>query len=91
MSDFDRSHRPCTEVENTVKSYMSDIYMPAMPLLGPMLAVSKSWLEAWNRRRQILRLLDYNDHMLHDMGHTRQDLLRAARLWPKGEARQVVL
>jgi len=40
----------------------------------------KARLVAWQRRRRIARLLDYDDHLLEDMGHRRSDLLEALAL-----------
>ncbi|MFN3880446.1 MAG: hypothetical protein ACK4L8_03345 [Nitrincola lacisaponensis] len=71
------------------KPALPDFYMPAMPPLGLINAI-EVWFKAWNRRRKLLRLLDYDDHMLEDMGYTRDDLLWAARQPLKVDARLVL-
>lgn len=38
------------------------------------------WLATWQQRRRLARLLDYDDHLLADMGHRRSDLLDALAL-----------
>lgn len=40
----------------------------------------RTFVVAWQRRRRIARLLDYDDHLLEDMGHRRSDLLEALAL-----------
>lgn len=60
-----------------------DFFMPAMPPLGLIHALERRWW-AYRRRRQFRRrflpLLAYDDHILEDMGHRRDDILRASRL-----------
>lgn len=38
------------------------------------------WLRAWQRRRHFLRLLDLDDHLLDDVGYSRDEVCWAARL-----------
>ncbi|WP_417585533.1 hypothetical protein [Nitrincola sp.] len=73
----------------TNRSALPDFYMPAMPPLKLINAI-ENWFKAWSRRRKLLRLLDYDDHMLEDMGYTRRDLLWAARQPLKVDARHVL-
>lgn len=65
------------------------LYMPAMPPLGLI-----RWLyrrvDAWRFRRKLIRLLDYDDHMLEDMGHTRAELMMAIRLPLGANARKAL-
>jgi uncharacterized protein YjiS (DUF1127 family) len=37
-------------------------------------------IKAWNRRRQIATLVDFDDHMLSDIGLTRRDVREALDL-----------
>lgn len=67
-----------------------DVYMPAMWPLGLSRAVA-NWIRAWRRRRAFLRLLKLDDRMLRDLGYTREDVLRAARLPWRENAAQAVL
>ncbi|WP_409523900.1 hypothetical protein [Nitrincola sp. MINF-07-Sa-05] len=71
------------------KPVFPDIYMPAMPPLG-LIAALENWFRAWSRRHRLLRLLEYDDHMLEDMGYTRQDLLWAAEQPLRVDARLVL-
>ena len=71
------------------KSALPDFYMPAMPPLGLINAI-ENWFKAWGRRRRLLRLLDYDDHMLEDIGYTRDDLLWAAQQPLKVDARLIL-
>ncbi|PTY36070.1 hypothetical protein BGP77_01760 [Saccharospirillum sp. MSK14-1] len=55
------------------------------------------WLEklqrrlvCWQRRRRMARLLDYDDHLLEDMGHRRSDLLEALALPMDVDARALL-
>ena len=57
-----------------------------------------AWLEklqallvAWQRRRRIARLLDYDDHLLEDMGHRRSDIVEALALPISVDARALLL
>lgn len=56
-----------------------DVYMPAMPPLGLITAI-ENWVRNWRRRRQLVRLLKYDDFLLEDIGHHRADLEKASRL-----------
>lgn len=51
---------------------------------------TQAYLAGWQRRRRIARLLDYDDHLLEDMGHRRSDLLEALTL-PMREDAQALL
>ncbi len=68
---------------------MPHLYMPAMPPLGWIRALRQR-LDAWAYRRKLRRLLDYDDHMLDDMGHTRTELMMAINLPLKENARKVL-
>ncbi len=71
------------------QSALPDFYMPAMPPLW-LINTLENWFKAWSRRRKLLRLLDYDDHILEDMGYTRRDLLWAAQQPLKVDARLVL-
>lgn len=66
------------------------VYMPAMPPLGWIRWIHNR-LGAWRFRKKLQRLLDYDDHMLDDMGHTRGELIMALKLPLKEDARQALL
>jgi uncharacterized protein YjiS (DUF1127 family) len=50
----------------------------------------KNWQQAYSRRLRLLNLLNYDDHMLDDMGYTRQDLYTIAKLPLSTDAHQVL-
>ncbi len=50
--------------------------------------VLKNWHEAYSRRQRLLYLLNYDDHILDDMGYTRQDLHSIAKLPLSTDAHQ---
>ncbi|MGC3874780.1 hypothetical protein ACPF7Z_16075 [Halomonas sp. GXIMD04776] len=62
---------------------MREFYMPAMPPMG-LINAMENWVRALLRRRhfrqRFLHLLDYDDHILEDMGHNREDIEWASRL-----------
>ncbi len=69
---------------------MPHIYMPAMPPLG-LIRWLRQRLDAWAFRRKLKHLLDYDDHMLEDMGHTRIELMMTIELPLKTDARKALL
>ncbi len=54
-------------------------YLPAMPPLRLLESVHRLY-NAWNYRRRLASLLNYDDHILEDMGYTRAELQMAIRL-----------
>lgn len=50
----------------------------------------KHWYKAYSRRQGLLNLLNYDDHMLDDMGYTRYDLLTIAKLPLSADAHRVL-
>ncbi|MBW6390705.1 hypothetical protein [Billgrantia antri] len=71
-----------------------DFYMPAMPPLGLIHALETKWWEYRRRqqfRQRFLHLLAYDDHMLEDMGHCREDILWALRLPLKDDATEALM
>ncbi|GGY04815.1 hypothetical protein GCM10007160_35600 [Litchfieldella qijiaojingensis] len=73
---------------------MPDFYMPAMPPLGLITAVEngiRTLVRRWRFRRRFLSLLDYDDHILEDMGHDREEILWASRLPLRVDATQAIL
>ncbi|GGX38718.1 hypothetical protein [Saccharospirillum salsuginis] len=67
-----------------------ELNMPVMPPLG-WIRWLRQRLDAWAFQRKIKRLLDYDDHMLEDMGHTRAELMMAIELPLKADARKALL
>jgi hypothetical protein len=65
-------------------------YMPAMSPLWWIRWLHQR-LDAWAFRRKLKHLLDYDDHMLEDMGHTRAELMMAIGLPLKADARKALL
>lgn len=62
-----------------------EFYMPAMPPIWLTEAISAR-IANWRRRRNILRLLKYDDRRLEDLGYRRVDLLIEVGLWPRENA-----
>lgn len=79
---------------------LPDVYMPAMPPLALITALehwvwrrvvrTRLWMRAWARRRRLQRLQDYDDHLLEDMGYTRQELAWALSLPMRVNARRAL-
>lgn len=69
---------------------MPHFYVPAMPPLG-WIRWLRQRLDAWAYRRKLKHLLDYDDHMLEDMGHTRAELVMAIELPLKADVREALL
>ena len=68
---------------------MPHFYLPAMPPLGWIRWLQQRW-EARAYRRKLRRLLDYDDHMLDDMGHSRAELTMAIKLPLQADARKAL-
>lgn len=49
-------------------------------ILHTVLRSAQQTLEAWKRRKQIATLVDFDDHMLADIGLTRRDVREALDL-----------
>ena len=80
---------PQTSCDKNGHYPIPEYFMPAMPPLG-LLSAIKDWLNAWRRRRALIGLLKYDDHMLDDMGYTRAELLMVSRLPIKENAYEVL-
>lgn len=68
-------------------------YMPAMPPMGLIRAVDMRWWRYRRRRlfrRHILPLLAYDEQVLQDIGHCREDILWANQLPLKVDAIQAL-
>ncbi|MDQ7728870.1 hypothetical protein [Halomonas sp. SpR8] len=68
-------------------------YMPAMPSMRLIRALDMGWWRYRRRRlyrRHIVPLLDYDDHVLRDIGHCRDDILWASQLPLKVDAIQAL-
>ncbi|MBT2772626.1 hypothetical protein J7J47_10325 [Halomonas sp. ISL-60] len=68
-------------------------YMPAMPSMRLIRALDMGWWHyrrRWLFRRHIVPLLDYDDHVLCDIGHCREDILWASQLPLKVDAIQAL-
>lgn len=91
MPDLDRCRCNRHEVKRSPKP---DLFMPAMPPLG-LIDALENWVRAWVRRRQFrqrfLYLLDYDDHILEDMGHCREEIEWALGLPLREDAGQALL
>ncbi|HET8790496.1 MAG TPA: hypothetical protein VFM75_04755, partial [Modicisalibacter sp.] len=74
MCDLNHDCRKKPDAKRSVSSPWPDVHMPAMPPLG-LIDALENRARAWVRRRQFRRrfsyLLDYDDHILEDMGHCR--------------------
>lgn len=68
---------------------MPHFYMPAMPPLGWIRWLQQKW-EARAYRRKLKRLLDYDDNLLDDMGHSRAELTMAIKLPLEADARKAL-
>ena len=83
MSNLDHFRCPQCDEKRPTKPPKPDLVMPAMPPLGLINAV-ENWVRSWVRRRQFrqrfLHLLDYDDHILEDMGHCRDEIEWALQL-----------
>jgi hypothetical protein len=68
-------------------------YMPAMPSMRLIRALDMRWWRYRRRRlfrRHIVPLMDYDDQVLQDIGHCREDILWANRLPLKVDAIQAL-
>ncbi|SDM26113.1 hypothetical protein SAMN05661010_03783 [Modicisalibacter muralis] len=83
MCDLNRACRLPRDAKQPTQPPMPDFYMPAMPPLKLINAL-ENWVRSWVRRRQFrqrfLYLLDYDDHILADMGHCREEIEWALQL-----------
>ncbi|WP_104202890.1 hypothetical protein [Billgrantia saliphila] len=93
MSQYEPLHRIEPVERRDAPEPEPDFYMPAMPPLGLIRAIERWWQTYRFRRqfrRRFLHLLAYDDHMLEDMGHCRDDILWASRLPLKEDAEQAL-
>lgn len=77
MSDFDHAH-----CETQLSSPLTMARPSPATHRGPTLRTTfRDWMHAWRRRRQFrrlaVRLLNYDDYQLDDIGYSRQDVLAA--------------
>ncbi|EWH00215.1 hypothetical protein [Halomonas sp. BC04] len=90
MTQYEPLRRPdSTTEQRPTPPPRPDFYMPAMPSLELVHWLETLWWD-YRRRRQFrqrfLPLLAYDDHILEDMGHRRDDILWASRLSLKEDA-----
>lgn len=89
MTQYEPIRRPQPVAEEPAPPAKLDFFMPATPPLGLIYALELWWWR-YRRRRQFrqrfLPLLAYDDHILEDMGHRRDDILWASRLPLKEDA-----
>lgn len=94
MSDHNQTRCPQRDEEKPTQPPWPDFYMPAMPPLG-LINTVENWVRAWVRRRQFrqrfLYLLDFDDHILEDMGHCRDEIEWALHLPLREDAGQALL
>ncbi|MCP1317942.1 hypothetical protein [Vreelandella lionensis] len=70
-----------------------EFYMPAMPSLTLIHRLEMRWWRYRRRqlfRRHVLPLLAYDDNVLRDIGHCREDILWASQLPLQEDAIQVL-
>ncbi|MCG7599321.1 hypothetical protein MHM84_05950 [Halomonas sp. McH1-25] len=83
MSDLEHVRRAIDKLPRPRTPLQPEFFMPAMPPLGLITALENRWY-AWRRRRLVRRyllpLLAYDDRILEDMGHHRDDIEWALRL-----------
>jgi uncharacterized protein YjiS (DUF1127 family) len=95
MSQYEPLHhqpKP-TQAKHSTPPPKPDFYMPAMPPLGLLHAIETRLQRYLSRRRfrqRFLPLLAHDDHILDDMGHSRDDILWASRLPLKEDAGQAL-
>ncbi len=84
MSQYEPLRRPPPIADKRpAQPTRPDFFMPAMPPLGLIHALETRWRDYLRRRQfrqRFLHLLAYDDHMLEDMGHYRDDIQWASRL-----------
>ncbi len=98
MCDLDQARRLPTKTEPPHQPPIPDVFMPAMPPLGLINAL-ETWVRTRVRdmrrrrefRQRFLPLLAYDDHILEDMGHCREEIEWAAHLPLKEDADQALL
>ncbi|QOR37703.1 hypothetical protein HNO52_03615 [Billgrantia diversa] len=94
MSQYEPLRQPRTDAaKRPAQPPRPDFFMPAMPPLGLIHALETKWWEYRRRqqfRQRFLHLLAYDDPMLEDMGHCRDDILWASRLPLKEDAEQAL-
>ncbi|BBB24867.1 hypothetical protein [Amphritea japonica] len=56
----------------------------------PFIQALKDWYAGYCRRQVLVGLLRYDDHILEDMGHTRQELLAISKLPLSADAHEVL-
>lgn len=64
-----------------------DVYMPAMPPLRHIEALSR-WIDTLQRRRALRQLLKINDRLLQDLGLSRERVRQAIDRVPNGVAQE---
>lgn len=93
MSDLEHCRRAYCQKKRPASPPIRDFYMPAMPPLGLInwvKCVAKAWLKRRRFRQRFLPLLTYDDHILKDMGHMREDIEWALRLPLREDAYQAL-
>lgn len=93
LCEVNQPSRPDLSKRDLPRPPMPEFYMPAMPPMGLINAL-ESWVRALLRRRRFRRhflpFLDYDDHILDDMGHNREDVEWALRLPLRKDAFQAL-
>lgn len=56
----------------------------------PFIQALKDWYAGYCRRQVLVGLLRYDDHILEDMGHTRQELIAISKLPLSTDAHKVL-
>lgn len=74
MSHLEKTNRHHPTGHNRPTSPHPELMMPAMPPLELIESMRKR-VVSLRQRRQLRKLLSYDDHTLTDMGHSRAELL----------------
>ncbi len=85
MSGSERYSRTSTSRIPAAERTLVDVYMPASWPLGLSRKVA-DWVRARRRRGGFRRLLKLDDHLLQDLGCSRQEVLRGAGLPEENDA-----
>lgn len=86
MKDLERNYRYRAPEFAPRGNHLPDLMTPAMPPLELVEAMRKR-VTGMRHRRQLRKLLAYDDHTLADIGYSRRDLRHALRLSRRSDIR----
>ena len=78
-----------TKTSTTILQSIEEWVSPRLRSL-PFIQALKNWYAGYCRRQALIDLLRYDDHILEDMGHTRQELLAISKLPLSTDAHEVL-